>query len=187
MWFASADKESALSVIFCLRIVFDGEDLLQQDLSYECVVGLTARLDDTPGNTAVFGHLAKHASGEVRILIASRENLDQSTIDILSQDASIDVRRALVAQTSFREWASTQVLLEYIAADSECAKTIACNVRDYSNADINQLATELCKHPDPDVRNTLASGWGAPKKYLRQLLSDPDLSVRASAMRTLGG
>lgn len=176
-----------MSVIICLRIVVDGEDLLMQDLSYECVIGLTARLDDTPSNTALFGHLAKHASGEVRSLIASKDNLDQATIEFLSQDASIDVRRALVAQTSFREWASTQALLEYIAADSECAKMIACNMRDYSNADINQLATELCKHPDPDVRNTLASGWGAPKKYLRQLFSDPDPSVRASAMRTLGG
>jgi hypothetical protein len=170
-----------------LRIYEDGSEVMGQDLSYECVLGLIGRLDDVPENTALFSHLAKHSSSEVRTCVASKEQLDEVTVELLSQDTSIEVRRALIGQTVFREWASTQVLLEYIAADVECARIVAASVRDYSSADFNHLAAELCKHSDPDVRNTLAGGWGTPKKYVRQLLSDPDASIRVSAMRTLGG
>jgi hypothetical protein len=173
------------SVKFKLVIEIDGADVFNEELGSEAVSGLTGRLPDTSESKEVFGYLAQCASSEVRTDIAYKDNLNEETVERLSQDASIEVRRRLCGQTPFREWASTEILLEYISADIDCAKTIAGSVGDYSNADANKVAIELCKHADPDVRNALAGSWGAPKKFVKQLLSDPDASVRASAKRTL--
>lgn len=173
------------AVKFKLVIEIDGDDVFNEELGSEAVSGLTGRLPDTAESKEVFGYLAQCASSEVRTDIAYKDNLNEETVERLSQDASIEVRRRLCGQTPFREWASTEILLEYISADIDCAKTIAGSVGDYSNSDANKVAIELCKHSDPDVRNALAGSWGAPKKFVKQLLSDPDASVRASAKRTL--
>lgn len=173
------------SVKFKLVIEIDGADVFTEELGSEAVSGLTGRLPDAAENKVVFGYLAQCASSEVRADIAYKDNLNEETVEILSQDASIEVRRRLCGQAPFREWASTEILLEYISADIDCAKTIAGSVGDYSNADANKVAIELCKHSDPDVRNALAGNWGVPKKLMKQLLSDPDASVRSSAKRTL--
>lgn len=173
------------SVKFKLVIEADGAEVFNEELGAESVSGLAGRLQDIAENKDLFGHLAKSASSEVRSDIAYKDNLNEETVELLSRDDSIDVRRRLCCQPPFREWVGTELLLEYISADIDCAKTIAGSVSEYSNADTNKLAIELCKHLDPDVRNALASSWGAPKKFLKQLLSDPDASVRASAKRTL--
>lgn len=173
------------SVKFKLVIEIDGTEVCTEELGSEAVSGLTGRLADVAESKDIFGYLAQCASSEVRSDIAYKDNLNEDTVELLSKDPSIDVRRRLCGQTPFREWASTELLLEYISADIECAKTIAGSVGDYSNADANKIAIELCKHADPDVRNALAGSWGAPKKFVKQLLSDTDASVRASAKRTL--
>jgi hypothetical protein len=173
------------SVKFKLMIEVDGEQTAYEDLGYECVSALAGRLPDVVENKNLFGYLAKAVSTDVRTEIAYKDNLNEETVELLSQDASIDVRRRICGQKPFREWASTEVLLKYIVTDIECAKTIAGSIGDYSNADANEIAIEICKHADPDVRNALAGSWGAPKKFVKKLLSDPDASVRASAQRTL--
>lgn len=172
------------SVKVKLLIELDDAEAFTGELGSEAVSGLTGRLADVAENKEVFGYLAQYVSSEVRYDIAYKDNLNEETVELLSQDASIEVRRRLCNQRSFLEWASTELLLEYISADIDCAKTIARCVVDYSKADANKLAIELCKHSDPDVRNSLASNWGA-KKFVKQLLSDPDASVRATAKRTL--
>jgi hypothetical protein len=174
-----------VSVKFKLVIEADGAEVFNEELGSECVSGLTGRLQDIAENECLFGFLAKCASSEVRTDIAYKDSLNEETVELLSQDASVEVRRRLCGQTPFREWATTDILLEYIGVDIECAKTIAGSVGDYSNADANKVAIALCKHSDPDVRNALAGSWGAPKRFVKQLLSDHDASVRASAKRTL--
>ncbi|MFN3456307.1 MAG: hypothetical protein ACK4Z8_01860 [Novosphingobium sp.] len=168
-----------------LIIEIEGSAVFAEELGSEAVSGLIGRLPDTSENKELFGYLAKSASSEIRSDIACRDNLMEETVEYLSKDSSVDVRRRLSGQTPFREWASTELLLEYINADIECAKIIACSVGEYSNADTNKIAAELCKHPDPDVRNTLAGNWGTPKKFLKQLASDSDASVRSSAKQAL--
>jgi len=174
------------SVKFKLVIEAEGVEVFSEELGSECVSGLTGRLQDIADNKDLFGYLAKCPSSEVRNDIAYKDNLNEETVELLSKDTSIEVRRTLCGQTPFREWATTELLLEYIGADIECAKTIAGSLGDYSNVDANKVAIALCKHSDPDVRNALAGSWGAPKRFVKQLLSDPDASVRASAKRTLG-
>ena len=173
------------SVKFKLVIEVDNAEVFNEELGSECVSGVAGRLQDIADNKDLFGFLAKCASSEVRSDIAYKDNLHEDTVALLAQDASIDVRRRICGQTPFREWASTELLLDYISADIDCAKTIAGGVGEYNNADVNKIAVELCKHSDPDVRNALAGSWGAPKKFVKQLLSDSDSSVRASARRTL--
>jgi|LauGreDrversion4_2_1035121.scaffolds.fasta_scaffold12392_7 HEAT repeat protein len=173
------------SVKFKLMIEIDGTEVISEYLGSECVSSLAGRLPDIAENKALFGHLAKSTSSEVRSEIAYKDHLNEETVELLSQDNSVDVRRRICGQKPFREWACTEILLNYISADIECAKTIAGSISDYGNADVNDIAIEICEHPDPDVRNALAGSWGAPKKILKKLLSDPDASVRASAQRSL--
>jgi hypothetical protein len=173
------------SVKFRLVIEVDNAEVFAEELGSECVGGVAGRLQDVVDNKDLFGLLAKCASSEVRSDIAYKDNLHEETVALLAQDASIDVRRRLCGQTPFKEWASTELLLEYISSDIDCAKTIAGSVAEYKNADMNKVAVDLCKHSDPDVRNVLAGNWGSPKKFVKQLLSDADPSVRSSAKRTL--
>jgi hypothetical protein len=173
------------SVKFKLVIEVDDAEVLIEELGSECVSGVAGRLQDIEDNKDLFGLLAKCASSEVRSDLAYKDNLNEDTVELLAQDASIDVRRILCGQAPFREWASTELLLEYISSDIDCAKTIAGSVGEYNQADVTKIAAEICKHSDPYVRNALAGNWGAPKKIVKQLLSDADSSVRASAKRTL--
>lgn len=170
---------------FKLVVEISGSEVFNEELDAECVNAIAQRLQDESENTKLFGYLAKSSSSEVRSDIAYKDNLDEETIQLLSEDTYIEVRRKLCNQTTFREWASTELLLQYIKSDVDCAKEIARNLDEYSNADADVLAVEICKHSDPDVRNALAGSYGGPKKFLKQLLSDSDAGVRASAKRSL--
>lgn len=173
------------NIKFKLVIEVDGSVSHTEDLGAECLDALANRLQDVSDNFDLFGYLAQSSSSEVRKSIAYKESISEVTIELLACDTCIDVRRNLSGQAPFREWASTEIALQFLRDDVECAKNIAGKLGDFTTADINKLGAEICAHSDPDVRNALASSWGAPKKYVKQLLSDPDPMVRASAKNTL--
>lgn len=170
---------------FKFVIELEGAEIFTQELGSEDLSSLAGQLPDVSENKDIFWYLAQCASSEVRSDIVYKDNLNEETIELLSKDASIDVKRRLCGQKTFHEWASLEIVLEYISADINCAKTIAENVGEFINADINKVGIELCKHSDPDVRNALANSYNTSKKFVKQLLSDPDASVRASAKRKL--
>lgn len=170
---------------FKLTVQNDAGEVASYDLGAEALARLAGSLPDNPENTQLFHHLAQSASSDVRTEIAYRDNLNEDTVELLSCDPAIDVRRRLCGQTPFSEWATTEMIIELVNADIDCAKTIAGRISEYSNADVNLIAAVVMQHSDPDVRNSLASSWGAPKKVIKQLLKDDDAGVRASAKRTL--
>lgn len=178
-------EERPLSIQVRLLIESESAGVFNEEIGYETVIGLVRHLDDAASNKGLFGHLARHASWEVRCSVAGMDNIDEATVELLCQDPCIEVRRALSDHALFREWASTAILHKLAAADIECARNIAYNLRDFTRADVNLLAGELSRHTDPDIRRVLASTYATPKKILRQLLWDGDPGVRASARSTL--
>ena len=168
-----------------LVVETDGTESFAYELGSSTLLGLLCQLPEDTETEELFGYLAHCASSEIRGEVASMDNLTEETVVQLSQDASTDVRRRLCGRTPFKEWATTKILLEYVYNDIDCAKTIAQNLIEYSNADVDEVATVLCNHPDPCIREAVASGWGTPKKFLKLLSSDTDASVRISAMQSL--
>lgn len=174
------------SAKFKLIVEVDGNEVSNDELGSQALSGLVNSCPDAVEYRSLFGYLALSPSSQVRADVAYRDNLCEKTVELLANDSSMDVRRRLCVQTTFKEWVSTEMLADFINSDADMAKTIASAISEYSNADVNTIATELAKHTDPDVRLSLADNWGTPKKLLKQLLSDNDASVRASAKRTLG-
>lgn len=173
------------SAIFKLIIEVDGNEVSNEEIGYQSLNALVNSVPDVPEACDLCGYLALSPSWQVRADIAYRDHLNEKTVELLAEDPSVEVRRRLCSQTPFKEWAPTELLLNYISSDIEIARIIASNISEYNNADVNAMATKLFNHSDPDVRASLAQNWGAPKKVLKQLLSDSDLSVRAAAERTL--
>lgn len=173
------------SVKYSLLIEVDGGEVVQTELGYECVSSLASRLDDSHENQSIFECMALSQSSEVRGEIATKSCISESTAELLADDPSIEVRRRLIGSTPFQEWASTELLLDYIKQDVECARSIAYNLESFLNAQVDKLAEEISAHSDPDVRNALAGNWRTPKKLLKKMLADADPGVRATAKRAL--
>lgn len=170
---------------FKLTVQNDAGEVTSYDLGAEALARLAGSLPDNAENSELFHHLAQSPSSDVRTEIAYRDNISEATVELLAHDPAIDVRRRVCGQTPFSEWATTETIVELVNADIDCAKTIAGRISEYSNADANVIAAAIMQHSDPDVRNALASSWGAPKKVIKQLLEDDDAGVRASAKKTL--
>lgn len=168
-----------------LVIEADGVEVFNEELGSECVEGLANNFEDISENRELFGLLAKSSSSEVRKAIARKDNLNEASLELLAQDPSIEVWRYLCTQTVFQKWASTEMLLKYIDGDIECASRIAQNIREFINADEKKIEGTVSAHSDPIVRKSFADGYGASKRLLKQLLSDPDAGVRAAAKRSL--
>ena len=170
---------------FFITVKKDDDEVHTQELGAEALARVLSGIADMPSNQELIYYIANSKSFEVRKDVAYREKINVATLELLVQDTSIDVRRALCSQQAFSDWATTEIILDYANSDVECAKIIAGKLNDYSNADVSMIAKALLDHPDPEVRNVLANGWNIPKQILKKLLSDEDPGVRATAQNSL--
>ena len=97
----------------------------------------------------------------------------------------VDVRRSISYCDEFKTWATTEIVIDYIQSDIECAKSIAGALGDFTEVETSTIADVLCNHSDPAVRMALAASYSVPKKILKQLLTDPEHSVRCAARESL--
>lgn len=166
-------------------LVIEGETKIEIELGYEDVYSVASNLPDAEDFAAVYAVLAAHPSISVRECVAGKDKLDDSTVNLLADDADISVIRALVRSDKARECLGADKLIEMIKRDVDTAESIAAYVDRYENASADLLAEALFKHPDPRVRNALAGNYSTPKKILKNLLKDQDARVRASAKQSL--
>ena len=134
---------------------------------------------------SLLGYLAQSSSSEVRKTVAGNDYINQDTLELLAKDKAVDVRRSILYCDEFRAWATTEMVIDYIQSDIECAKQIAGSLDNFTEVDTNTVADMLRNHVDPGVRLELANSYKTPKKILKQLLSDPEHSVRCAARETL--
>lgn len=155
------------------------------DLGYDDLAWLVSSLPDSSEYTDAYAVLAGHPAMSVRENIASKDKLDETTVKLLAEDKDVAVLRSLVRSDKARECLNTEQLITIINRDVDAAENIAGYVERFESADANDVGEALAKHPDPRVRNALAANSSAPKKFLKGLLKDDDVRVRASAKQSL--
>ena len=159
--------------------------VLDSDALAELVASLAYRKCEDEF-VSLLGYLAQSSSSEVRKKVAENNAINEDIVELLAQDKDVDVRRSISYCDKFRTWATTEIVIDYIQSDVECAKSIAGSLSDFTEVDMNEIADVLCNHSDPAVRIALADSYNTPRKILKQLLSDPEHSIRCAARDTLG-
>ena len=167
------------------KLIIEGEKNLSIDLSYDDLASAVSNLPDTDDYTNVYAVLSAHPSVSVRDNVASKDKLDEATVNVLADDRDVAVIRSLVRSEKAREFLSTEQLVAIINRDVDAAESIAGYIESYEGADAEDVAEAIAKHLDPRVRNALAGNSSAPKKVLKNLLKDDDPRVRASAKQSL--
>ena len=134
---------------------------------------------------SLLGYLAQSSSSEVRKTVAENNAINEDILELLAIDKVVEVRRSISYCDEFKTWATTEIVIDYIESDIECAKSIAGDLGNFTEVDTNTIADVLRNHSDPGVRMALADSYSTPKKILKQLLSDPEHSVRCAARHSL--
>ena len=174
-------------VVYKLVVEVDQKEAHSVALGSEAVTGLISGLwhHEEVDSVSLYEYFALSPSSGVRSSVAGMKHINENTLALLAKDDAIEVRRAISANAKFRDWATTEILSDYIRSDIECAKEIAGSLGDFTCADTNVIAAVICNHSDPEVRQALAESYSAPKKFVKQLVTDPDRGVRAAAKYTL--
>lgn len=173
------------TVTVTLVVKGEGDSAVEARLGHTMIELIAERVDDHPSQSILVDLLAQHPSARVRRAVACRNCLSEERIAALADDPDVEVRRALLSSSSFRNWVTTERLLTMAAANVDVAVQVAGDVHVFDVAEVDRLAEELAVHPDPSVRAALAQGWRTPKRVLKQLLEDPDYEVGLSAKETL--
>ena len=134
---------------------------------------------------SLLGYLAQSSSSDVRKNVAENNAINEDILELLAKDKAVDVRRSISYCDEFKTWATTEIVIDYIQSDIECAKSIAGALGDFTEVETSTIADVLCNHSDPAVRMALAASYSVPKKILKQLLTDPEHSVRCAARESL--
>jgi len=167
-------------------IIFDDKkEVYSSDLSFNEVQEYISSADDSLQNQKLFELASSHPSESVRENVAYKDNINQETYEILSEDTSPNVLRRLVSTDACKRNATQEQLEGWIKLDPELARNIAGYVDRYENADIDELAKILCDHSDPSVVAEIANNSDTPKKLLKTLLKHSDSRVVANAKRSL--
>ncbi len=173
------------NLIYKLSISDGKKELYSSNLSFNEVADLISSADDSLINEKLFQCAASHPSETVRENVAHKDNINEETWEILSEDNSINVLRRLVNSDPCKRNASQNQLENWIKMDIEIARNIANNLDRYENVDIDALAKILSEHSDPSVVAEIASNSSIPKKYLKNLTKNIDPQVANNANRSL--
>lgn len=163
----------------------DSNPKVSIEIGYDDLSSIISGLPDSDDFTAIYAAMALHPSAKVRESVACKDNLNDSTVNLLSTDKDATVLRAVVRTEAARRVLATDRLQAIAALDVEAGESIASWAERYENADIDVLVTSLIDHPDPQVRQALSGNSSVPKKFIKALLKDADPRVRATAKTTL--
>lgn len=167
------------NLVFKLVVLENGEEKYSANLSYRDVYGIVA---NAPNDRKEFFTLAaRHPSPYVRQCVADKNELPIEAVEILAQDNSVEVLRALVTCSTFAAWANEELLERMIKLDPGIAENIANNIDSFEQADAAKLAKSLLDTGYPEVAAALAGSYQVPKKIKRALLNHSDPYVVSEA------
>jgi hypothetical protein len=168
--------------------IYDGDkEVYQGELSYEEMTAVISSCPDSPFNQTLYEFAASHPSSTVREYVASKDNLSNKAVEILSADKSINVLRTLVRSSSFKKFASDKLLIDLINLDFEIARNIADYHEQFEMADSAKLIVALLEATDPAILTSLAGNYSTPKKAIKELANNSDPYVANTAKNRLMG
>lgn len=154
-------------------------------LGFEELEDIIYYVKDCETNKLLFHELAKHPFYEIRKEVASKENLDESTVIQLLKDPSPDVLRELVLMDHCKAIVTTRELHAMIETHNAELITNIVTSLDEFRCDIEPLIEVLVRYPDPSIRQKLAENWGLEECYLNILANDIELAVSETALKSL--
>jgi len=155
-------------------------------LGYEELEEIAGCLSDSKKNRPVFDELAKSPSSMIRMNVSWNKAISDQTVELLLADSSIEVLRGIVENRRSR-WIITEEVLEGCIAngDTELLCTIADEVGDFYECDVDVICEKLVHQKDPQVRRRLASNSDTPREFIEELIDDEDMDVARAARKTL--
>jgi len=165
------------------RLVVNGVEV---KLGHEELEEISSCLSDSKKNRAVFDELAKSQSSMIRMNVSWNKAINDQTVKLLLADSSIEVLRGIV-QNSRSRWIITEEIIEGLISngDTELLCTVADEVEDFYECDVDVICEKLVHQRDPQVRQRLASNSDTPRQYVEELIDDEDMDVARAARKTL--
>jgi len=132
-------------------------------LGYEELEEITGCLSDSKKNRPVFDELAKSPSSTIRMNVSWNKAISDQTVELLLVDSSIKVLRGIVENNRSR-WIITEEVLEGFIAngDTELLCTVADEVGDFYECDVDVICEKLVHQKDPQIRYRLAANENIP-------------------------
>ena len=161
------------------KLVINGVEVA---LGYEELDGISSCLSDNKKNGAVFDELAKSPSSMVRMNVSWNKAISDSTVQLLLADSSIEVLRGIVENGRSRWIITEEILKGFIAnGDTELLCTVADEVGDFYECDVDRICEKLVHQKDPQIRRRLASNSDTPEEFIEELIDDEDMDVARAA------
>ncbi len=159
---------------------------VEAKLGYEELDGISSCLSDNKKNRAVFDELAKSPSSMIRMNVSWNKAISDQTVELLLEDSSIEVLRGIVESGRSR-WIITEEILERLISngDTDLLCTVADEVGDFYECDVDGICEKLVHQKDPQVRRRLASNSDTPEEFIEELIDDEDMDVARAARKTL--
>jgi len=78
------------------------------------------------------------------------------------------------------------ILEGFIAnGDTELLCTVADEVGDFYECDVDRICEKLLHQKDPQIRYRLASNSDTPEEFIEELIDDEDMDVARAARKTM--
>lgn len=161
--------------------VTSGKKTVEIPISYESLASFISSYPDRPDSADLFELAASHQSSYVREQVAYKENLSETTVEILKKDSSINVLRCLVRTQAFRRYAHLEDVQRFISLDPELAQSVASYFESYEQVEPSKVIELLSKSTDPGVLYSLVSNYSTPKKVIKSFVGHPDPHIAGEA------
>ena len=170
---------------FMLRVTTgeQTQDFLLSAKNIEAII--SSALEDSAEFAGFYAAAAHHPAAGVRRAAAAQNSIPGDAVLDLADDPSTSVRVQAVCNTMFRRTASEGMVLALIESDPDVADAVAGSVSVFENADIDVICEAISRHPDPNVRRTLAWNSATPVKWLKRLRQDSTREVAETATKEL--
>lgn len=156
------------------------------ELGFKDLEWIAEFLEDSPRNTGIFYELAKSESYAVRTAIAAKSNIGPEIFDLLINDSSGDVLRALSSNSIIGRFLNQDSVTKFIETeDPEILVNMVDNLFELSLiVDVDHLF-EILMQNDVSVRYALAKNQATPAFFISELSHDRDINVALQAKQGL--
>jgi len=169
------------------RLTINGVEI---KLGHKGLLDISYSIDDCKRNAGVFHELAKSHSSEIRSNVSGNKHLKDKTFDMLLQDSSLEVMRAIICHDHFKKRMDKAIIERFIeTGDTEILISIATEIDEfvslYDVCEMDWLCEKLIVQKDPAVLYELAANDSVPIFFMSKLAEHYDVNIAEKAEKTL--